>query len=392
MKILLTFLLAYSLFAGTYDDNYVVEDINDSKPTKLDTFMYGDFKQIIRFSMLSFDDEVLNENNSTYYDEIVKTIKDYKKIGEDIRVKIIGHTDEPTDDYNEKVVDSDTYANYIQNLFRYSLDTNTSLNSSKKYAQNIKEAFVKDEIDEEIIVLEYRGGKDMAYTDATTDGRDLSKRVMVTMYVLTPKDIDSDKDGVFDSVDNCQGTPRGANVDSDGCPIDSDKDDVIDYKDECPKTPMGVSVDKKGCPLDSDKDGVLDYKDNCPETPLGLSVNQSGCPLSRELALNFQTNSDKILRESYSKVVEFATFLKANPVYKAEIIGHTDSVGKAEFNMKLSQRRAKAAKAALISEGIDASRLSSKGRGELDPVKSNRTKEGRALNRRIEVKLSYSQN
>ncbi|NOR58857.1 MAG: OmpA family protein [Sulfurimonas sp.] len=391
MKILLSLLLAYSLFAGTYDDNYIIEDENVSKPAKLDTFMYGDFKEIVRFSMLSFDGDELNDDNSTHYETIVDTIKDYKTRGEDIRVKIIGHTDEPTDDHNEIKVDSDTYANTIQNWFRYSLNTITSQDLSRDYAKRIQDSFVADEINEEITVLEYRRGDDMAYTDATAEGRDLSNRVMVTIYVLFPQDIDSDKDGVFDSVDRCPGTPRGATVDSYGCPIDSDKDGIIDYKDDCPETPIGVSVDKKGCPLDSDGDGVEDYKDRCPDTPAGVSIDPNGCPLSKELALNFQVNSDKILQESYGKVVEFATFLKDNSGYKAEIIGHTDSVGKAEANMILSQKRATAAKAALISEGVESSRLTSKGRGELDPVKSNRTKEGRASNRRIEVKLSFSQ-
>lgn len=391
MKILLALLLAYSLFAGTYDDNYVIEDENVSKPATLDTFMYGDFKEIIRFSMLSFDGDKLNDDNSTHYKKIVDTIKDYKKRGEDIRVKIIGHTNEPTDDNNEKRIDSDTYANVIQNWFRYSLDTNTSQELSRGYAKQIQDAFISDEINEEITVLEYRRGDDMAYTDATTEGRDLSNRVMVTIYVFPHQDIDSDKDGVFDSVDRCPGTPRGATIDSYGCPIDSDKDGVIDYKDECPETPIGMKVDKKGCQLDSDSDGVVDYKDRCPDTPSGVSIDLNGCPLSKELSLNFEVNSDKILQASYGKVVEFAIFLKENPGYKAEIIGHTDSVGKAEANMLLSQKRATASKVALISEGVKASRLTSKGRGELDPVKSNRTKDGRASNRRIEVKLSYSQ-
>ncbi|WP_295048122.1 OmpA family protein [Sulfurimonas sp.] len=390
MKVLYIALLACSLFGGTYDYEYKIEDANTAKSAELDAFMYGDFKEIVRFSMLGYKNGILCEDNASHYNKIVETIKEYKNNDEEIRVKIIGHTNKPTDDINEKRIDSKTYANKIQNSFRYSLDTNESQNLSKDYARDIADKFIADEIDEELLVLEHRAGSDMAFTDETQKGRDLSNRVMVTMYVLFPQDIDSDKDGVLDSVDRCPGTPRGAEVDAHGCPIDSDKDGVIDYKDECPDTPIGVSVDKKGCPLDSDGDGVLDYLDECPGTIQGLDVDLKGCPLSKELALNFETNSDKILQDSYAKVVEFATFLKQNPTYDAEIIGHTDSVGRAEANMLLSQKRANAAKSALISEGIDESRLTSKGRGELEPVISNRTKEGRAANRRIEVKLSYS--
>ena len=78
-----------------------------------------------------------------------------------------------------------------------------------------------------------------------------------------------------------------------------------------------------------------------------------------------------------------------NPTYRAEIIGHTDSVGKAVSNMKLSQKRASSVRAALILEGVDANHLTATGRGELDPIASNRTKQGRSKNRRIEVQLSY---
>jgi outer membrane protein OmpA-like peptidoglycan-associated protein len=390
MKILYIALLACSLFGETYDDGYKIQDANITKSSELDSFMYGEFKEIIRFSMLSYDNDTLSEDNASHYNKIVNTIKEHKNANEDILVKIIGHTNEPTDDKNEMAVDSDTYANKIQNWFRYSLDANESQSLSKDYAKDIASKFIADKIDEKILVVEHRAGADMAYTDATTEGRDLSNRVMVTIYVLFPQDIDSDRDGVFDSMDRCEGTPRGAKVDAHGCPVDSDKDEVIDYKDKCLDTPIGVSVDKKGCPLDSDNDGVVDYLDECLNTPQGLDVNLKGCPLSKELALNFETNSDKILQESYPEIVEFATFLKANPAYKAEIIGHTDSIGKAEANIRLSQKRAKATQSALVLEGVEVSRLTSKGRGELEPVKSNRTKEGRAANRRIEVKLYYS--
>jgi len=184
MKILYIALLACSLFGGTYDDSYKIEDAKTAKSGELDAFMYGDFKEIVRFEMLSFEDGKLSEDNASYYSKIVETIKEYKNNNEEIRVKIIGHTDAPTNDVNEKKIDSKTYANKIQNIFRYSLDANESQNLSKNFAQDISDRLVADEIDEELLILEYRAGADMAFSDETTDGRDLSNRVMVTLYVL----------------------------------------------------------------------------------------------------------------------------------------------------------------------------------------------------------------
>jgi OOP family OmpA-OmpF porin len=105
--------------------------------------------------------------------------------------------------------------------------------------------------------------------------------------------------------------------------------------------------------------------------------------------LTFETSSYDIRQTSYPKVEEFSRFMKENPQYKAEIIGHTDSTGKKAYNMTLSQGRANAVREALIKEGIDAFRLKSRGRGELEPIADNRTQAGRQANRRIEVKLYY---
>ena len=90
--------------------------------------------------------------------------------------------------------------------------------------------------------------------------------------------LDSDNDGVVDTLDRCANTPEGVVVDKNGCPIDSDKDGVADYVDNCPDTPEGAPVDESGCPLDTDKDGVPDYKDNCPETSEDVNVDENGCP------------------------------------------------------------------------------------------------------------------
>lgn len=378
-----------SLHGATYDDNYSV--VASQKPTQKNdnTFMNGNFSEILRFDMLNFRNQKMEEKSQDELDKILKTINEYIQNKRDIKITVIGHTDKPTDDFNENKIDSGTYANSIENIFRYSLNENNSSTLSKDYATAIEKKLLDNNISQEIIFVEHRAGKDLAFSSAESEGRELSNRVMLTLYVEHISDIDSDRDGVFDRYDKCPNTPRHSKVDKRGCPIDSDGDGVIDYKDKCPKTPKGVSTDKRGCPLDLDEDGVADYRDKCLNTMRGFKVDPSGCPLKTTLKLNFKPRSDKIVAESLSQVKEFAEFMKEHKLYKAKIVGHTDSIGKAVINMELSQKRALSMKRALVREGIDISRLTTAGRGELDPIESNRTKEGRKANRRIEVELFY---
>ena len=99
---------------------------------------------------------------------------------------------------------------------------------------------------------------------------------------------DSDGDGICDGIDKCPNTPHGATVDAFGCPSDPDSDGVFDGIDKCPNTPRGCTVDSTGCPKDTDGDGVCDGLDICPNTPAGLRVDVHGCPIevsSREIQL-----------------------------------------------------------------------------------------------------------
>ncbi|MCK5186080.1 MAG: OmpA family protein [Deltaproteobacteria bacterium] len=201
--------------------------------------------------------------------------------------------------------------------------------------------------------------------------------------------IDSDGDGVPDYLDKCPNTPKGVKVDAKGCPIDSDGDGVPDYLDKCPNTPKGCKVDKDGCPIDSDGDGVPDCLDKCPNTPRDTKVDKNGCPIVGEELLilhgiKFAFDSAKISDDSKAILEVAVTTLKRNPKMKVEIEGHTDSIGTAEYNLGLSQRRADAVQDHLISEGIGAERLQAVGKGEADPLVSNELKEGRAKNRRVE--------
>ncbi|HET8790544.1 MAG TPA: OmpA family protein [Modicisalibacter sp.] len=197
---------------------------------------------------------------------------------------------------------------------------------------------------------------------------------------------DSDGDGVPDDRDQCPNTPAGVAVDASGCPLDTDGDGVPDYMDECPGTPAGVEVNASGCPLDSDGDGVPDYMDQCPNTPAGAEVNALGCEGDVVLHdVHFEFDSAKLTADTERYLDTVAEKLDANESVYVRIEGHTDSIGSEAYNLDLSQRRADSVKDYLASQGIDASRMRTIGYGEEQPIATNETAAGRALNRRVEL-------
>ena len=202
---------------------------------------------------------------------------------------------------------------------------------------------------------------------------------------------DTDGDGIIDSEDACVDV-KGTKM-MKGCP-DADGDGIADKDDKCPS--VKGAKENAGCPWpDTDGDSVLDKDDKCP-TVAGTVAN-NGCPEVTADAMKklndygktilFNSGKASFQKQAFPILQAMAAILKEYPTANFSLEGHTDNTGSDVLNQKLSEERAAAVKAFLVENGINASRLTSKGFGESAPVESNKTAKGKANNRRVEVKL-----
>lgn len=217
---------------------------------------------------------------------------------------------------------------------------------------------------------------------------------------------DADGNGVSDVGDRCPDTLAGMVVDAEGCPLplpvlDADGDGVADDQDRCPDSVPGTLIDPLGCAakipplpapeIDSDGDGVVDGGDACPDTPAGMKTDDSGCAQAAQTLvlrnIGFANGASELTADSLEILDRIVAGLQGQPQMRLQIVGHTDSVGAAAYNLQLSQARAAAVLDYLVAQGIAAERLISEGAGEAEPVADNATGEGRALNRRVEFRV-----
>jgi outer membrane protein OmpA-like peptidoglycan-associated protein len=186
---------------------------------------------------------------------------------------------------------------------------------------------------------------------------------------------DFDHDGVPDVADACpvSAEDRDGFEDEDGCPEpDNDQDGIPDAKDKCPL--VAETINGKG-----DDDG-------CPDVGAGV-VSFQGSQVVIDGAVRFKTASANLERTSLPLLQQVASTLKSAVSLSVEIQGHTDDVGNAATNIKLSRRRAEAIRAVLIKAGVAPSRLVATGFGPTRPRATNKTAAGREQNRRVEFQL-----
>ncbi|KXS56193.1 MAG: hypothetical protein AMR96_04025 [Candidatus Adiutrix intracellularis] len=142
-------------------------------------------------------------------------------------------------------------------------------------------------------------------------------------------------------------------------------------------------ADTAPCP-DSDGDGVCDANDICNNTPRGAPVDERGCWIAT-YAQFFDFDKDIVKSEFKSRLQHAADLIKNNPSLPRIIIaGHTDNIGRFEYNQELGRRRAQAVLNLLLKYGVSPDRLSLVSFGDQKPVAPNNTEENRARNRRVE--------
>jgi len=261
-----------------------------------------------------------------------------------------------------------------------------------------------------------------------------------------PPPADGDRDGIADASDACptQSGPASADPARNGCPLppppppDADKDGIADASDACPREPGVASADatKNGCPLpppDRDSDGIADASDACPEEagvadpdptrngcpdrdrdhdgiansddacpndagPASPDPKRNGCPKAIVTGnqikildqVKFKSASSRIQpgQESADVLMAVRAILVDQPnIKKIRVEGHTDSVGDAASNRKLSAGRAAAVVKWLVDHGVERDRLEAQGFGPDRPLAPNASPAGRKQNRRVEFHL-----
>lgn len=214
-----------------------------------------------------------------------------------------------------------------------------------------------------------------------------------------PVSADSDGDKVADHHDRC---PSHAGAPPLGCPpadSDRDGDGFSDRLDDCPDEFGGVPV---GCPppSDLDGDGLIEPEDRCPTVrgtgADGCASSTSGdAVVTPEVAalegvlgdVAFDENTAKLQSTAGAKLSAIADVLAQQPKVRIELVGHTDNRGSDDVNRTLSLQRAESVRKALVERGVATERITTRGAGGDEPLATNATPQGRAINRRVELRV-----
>lgn len=141
---------------------------------------------------------------------------------------------------------------------------------------------------------------------------------------------------------------------------------------------IGGNMDKKAKELEEEMDGVT------------IQRVEEGIAVSFDSGILFDFDSATLRQEGNDNLRKLVRIINRDKDTTLMIVGHTDSRGNEDYNLRLSERRAQSASTFMVSQGLASSRIKIVGRGEYEPISENETDEGRQKNRRIEVAIYAS--
>jgi OOP family OmpA-OmpF porin len=144
--------------------------------------------------------------------------------------------------------------------------------------------------------------------------------------------------------------------------------------------------------IDSDGDGVDDAHDRCPNTPRGLKVDAQGCVIENQTitlqGVTFEFNQARLTSSARTTLDEVSSTFIGQPSLRAEVAGHTDLIGSAHANLRLSDARARAVRDYLVAKGVNPQQLVARGYGKSQPlIKPEDSDSDRERNRRVELRF-----
>ncbi len=365
---ILTLTLSSALFAGVYDYGYhPLKEVNATE--QKNPLFCGNFERILHYDPIFYaPSDPVKLQDEEAIKKMVQSVQSYASSGVPYKISVVGHT-RLNEEHEHATAQGSTFFGSIQNsLFESKSDPKANRAACERAVDAVKKQLIDNKIPESDIIVECRDGANPHYLENDENARDLNYQVLVTVYTSkTAKPA-----VVIEPIQKAVVVPKPAPVIVPVVP---------------PVAVVVVPVVSEG---DKDKDGVVDSKDKCQNTPKGYVVDDNGCPVEVTLHINFATSSYAIPASASKEIEKLKGFMKEYQGYTIEIGGHTDSIGEADKNKLLSENRAKALAGLLVKGGISTERIKAQGFGESLPIASNMEALGRAQNRRVEVKMFES--
>jgi len=361
---ILSLALSSALCAGVYDYGYhPLKEVNASE--QKNALFYGNFERIFHYDpILYIPSDPVKLQDDEAIKKMIQSVKSYASSGVPYKISVVGHT-RLNEEHEHENIQKSTFFGSIQNtLFESKSDPKANRAACERAVDSVKKQLIDNKIQESDIIAECRDGASPHYLENDGDARELNYQVLVTVYTSKPVE----PEVVIAPVQKVVVVSKPA-------PIIVPAPVLI---------PVAAPIVTEG---DADKDGIVDSKDKCPNTPKGYVVDENGCPVEVTLHINFAPSSFIVPTSASKEIEKLKSFMKEYKGYTIEIGGHTDSIGEANINQLLSEKRAKALADVLVKGGISPDRIKAQGFGESLPIASNMEAQGRALNRRVEVKM-----